>query len=80
MEKLPVRFSDIRPGFVDTDLLDKSKKYPMMLTAEQTADYILKGLRRKRRMIIFSWPFSLITFFWRLLPRPLWERMTFISN
>ena len=80
MEKWPVRFSDIRPGFVDTDLLDKSKKYPMMLTAEKTADYILKGLRRKRRMIIFSWPFSLITFFWRLLPRPLWERMTFISN
>ena len=80
MEKLPVRFSDIRPGFVDTDLLDKNKKYPMMLTVEQSAGYILKGLKRKRRMIIFSWPFRLITFIWKLVPRPLWERMTFISN
>lgn len=80
MEKWPVRFSDIRPGFVDTDLLDKSKKYPMMLTAEQSADYILKGLERKKRMIIFNWPFRLLTYIWSLVPRPLWERMTFISN
>ena len=80
MEKIPVRFSDIRPGFVDTDLLDKSKKYPMMLTVEQSANYIVKGLKKKRRMIIFNWPFKLLTFFWGLLPRAWWERMTFVSN
>ena len=80
MEKIPVIFSDIRPGFVDTDLLDKNKKYPMMLTARQSADYIVKGLGRKRRMIIFNWPFRLLTFFWCLLPRAWWERMTFVSN
>lgn len=80
MEKWPVRFTDIRPGFVDTDILDKSKKYPMMLTAEQSADYILKGLKRKRRKIIFSWPFRVVTWVWSLVPRALWERMTFISN
>ena len=80
MEKVPVIFSDIRPGFVDTDLLDKSKKYPMLLTVEQSADYIVNGLRRKKRMIIFNWPFQLLTFFWGLLPRSWWERMTFVSN
>lgn len=80
MEKLPVRFSDIRPGFVDTDILDKSKKYPMLITAEKSAGYIMRGLMRKRRMIIFDWRFRIITGFWRLVPRPLWERITFITN
>ena len=80
MKKLPVRFSEIRPGFVDTDILDKSKNYPMLITADKAAGYILKGLQRKRRMIIFDWRFRVITFIWRMVPRPLWERMTFITN
>lgn len=32
MEKIPVMFTDIRPGFVATDILNPDKKYPMLLT------------------------------------------------
>lgn len=80
MEGLPVLFSDIRPGFVATEFLNPEKKYPMMISTEKAATFILKGLERKRRIIVFDWKFKCITFLWRLIPRPLWERLTFIKK
>ena len=80
MEKLPVFFTDIRPGFVATDILDKSKNYPLVMPVEKAADYILRGLKRKRRIVIFDWRFRLLTALWRLIPRPVWERLTIIKT
>ena len=80
MERLPVCLSDIRPGFVATEFLNPEKKYPMMITVDDAATHILKGLERKKRVIIFDWKFKCLTFIWKLIPRPIWERMTFIKN
>lgn len=80
MERLPVCLSDIRPGFVATEFLNPEKKYPMMITVDDAATHILKGLGRKKRVIIFDWKFKCLTFIWKLIPRPIWERMTFIKN
>ena len=80
MERLPVTLSDIRPGFVATDLLNPEKHYPMMITREKAARCILRGLKRGRRVIIFDGRYRLLVFLWKLIPRPLWERLTIISN
>ena len=80
MERLPVCLSDIRPGFVATAFLNPEKKYPMMITVDDAATHILKGLERKKRVIIFDWKYKCLTFIWKLIPRPIWERMTFIKN
>lgn len=80
MERLPVCLSDIRPGFVATEFLNPEKKYPMMITVDDAATHILKGLERKKRIIIFDWIFKCLTFIWKLIPRPIWERITFIKN
>lgn len=80
MEKIPARFSDIRPGFVATDILDSQHHYPMMMTVEEAAGHILKGLKRKRRVIIFDWRYRIMVAFWRLIPRSLWERMNIHSK
>ena len=80
MENVPVRFSDIRPGFVATEILNPEKKYPMVMTCEQAVNHIQRGLRRGKRIIIFDWRFKLLVLFWRLIPRPIWERITFIKN
>lgn len=80
MERLPVCLSDIRPGFVATEFLNPEKKYPMMIIVDDAATHILKGLERKKRIIIFDWKFKCLTFIWKLIPRPIWERMTFIKN
>ena len=80
MEHLPIRVTDIRPGFVATDILNPDKHYPMLITRAKAADYIIRGLRRGRRIITFDWRFRLLVLFWRLIPRPLWERLTWVKN
>lgn len=80
MEHVPVRFSDIRPGFVATEILNPNKHYPMTMSCEKAVGHILRGLNRHRRIIIFDWRFKLLVLFWKLIPRPIWERITFIKN
>ena len=48
MEKLPIVFTDIRPGFVKTDLL-KNDKYPMLMSPQYVARKIVKAIERKKR-------------------------------
>lgn len=67
-------------GFVATEILGAEHYYPFIMPVEKAADYILKGLRRKRRVITFDWKFRLVVGLWHLIPRGLWERMTFIKT
>lgn len=46
MTRANITFTDIRPGFVDTDLL-RSGNYPMLMRPEKTARMIVDALRRK---------------------------------
>lgn len=80
MEHIPAIFSDIRPGFVATEILNPEKHYPMLISVDKAARHILRGLKHRRRIITFDWRFRLITHLWRLIPRCLWERMTFVRN
>lgn len=80
MEGIPVRFTDIRPGFVRTDILDPDKHYPLIMPVSKAADCILRGLKRKRRIVTFDWRFRVLTALWRLIPRCIWERMRFIKT
>lgn len=80
MEHIPVIFTDIRLGFVATDILNPDKRYPMLMTKEKAADRVMKALQRKKRVYTFDWHFRLATFFWNLIPRFIWERITWIKN
>ncbi len=71
---LKILFTDIRPGFVDTDLLKGDYRYPMMLKPEQVARQILKAIDGKRHVQVIDWKYAVLTSLWRLLPRPLWRR------
>ena len=74
MQHLDIHFTDIRPGFVATDLL-KSGKYPMLMKADRVAQHIIKALRRKRRIVVIDGRYRVVVFFWRMIPRWLWERL-----
>ncbi len=74
MEHLNIRFTDIRPGFVATDLL-KNGKYPMLMQADCVARQIVKALNKKKRMTVIDGRYRILVFFWRLIPRRLWERL-----
>lgn len=74
MQHLNIHFTDIRPGFVATDLL-KSGKFPMLMQANQVAKSIVRALNRKKRVIVIDGRYRVVVFFWRMIPRWLWERL-----
>lgn len=76
MKKIDIRFTDIRPGFVATNLLNDGKKYPMLMKTDYTARLIVKALNRKKRIAVIDWKYRILVFFWRLIPRCVWKRMS----
>ena len=76
MKKLDIRFTDIRPGFVATNLLNDEKKYPMLMKTDYTARLIVKALNSKKRIAVIDWKYRILVFFWRLIPRCVWKRMS----
>ena len=72
---LNIRFTDIRPGFVDTALLDGDYRYPMMLKPENVAKDILSAIHRHRHIQVIDWKYRLLTSLWRRIPRCLWRHL-----
>lgn len=75
MQKLPICFTDIRPGFVKTGLLNDGKHYPMLMDVETTARHIVRALKRKQRIAVIDWRYRLLVWGWKLIPRCLWKRL-----
>lgn len=74
MRRLPVRFTDIRPGFVRTGLL-AGRRYPMLMRKEHAARLIVRALLRRRRTVVIDWRYAWLVALWRLIPRWLWLRL-----
>ena len=72
---LKIRFTNIRPGFVNTDLLKGDFRYPMMLQPQAVARDIVKAIKHKRHIKVIDWKYAVVTALWRRLPRPLWRRL-----
>ncbi|WP_193164854.1 SDR family NAD(P)-dependent oxidoreductase [Microbulbifer hainanensis] len=71
---LRLHIAHIRPGFIDTPLTERNDfSMPFMLTAEQAAERVERGLARGQHIIDFprrlSWPLRFFGFF-----RLLWFR------
>ena len=72
---LKIRFTDIRPGFVDTDLLKGDYRYPLMLKPDKVARQIVNAIQRKRHIAVIDWKYSILTALWRRLPKSLWRHL-----
>lgn len=75
IRKLPIEITDIRPGFAATELLDKNKRYPMLMSADHVAKLAVKAIDRKCRVKVIDWRYNLLVGVWRLIPRWLWIRL-----
>ncbi|MCL2417559.1 MAG: SDR family NAD(P)-dependent oxidoreductase [Bacteroidales bacterium] len=75
IENLNIKFTDIKPGFVDTDLLNDQHHYPLKMKSDYVAKKIVKALRKQKRSTIIDWRFAVLVFFWKLIPNWIWERM-----
>ncbi len=79
MRQLPVRITDIRPGFVATDLIAGSN-FPLQLSADSVAADIVKAVEKGREVVTIDCRYRLLVAFWRLLPRSLWVRLRFVKS
>ncbi|MDY3267780.1 MAG: SDR family NAD(P)-dependent oxidoreductase [Phocaeicola sp.] len=70
-----VSFTDIRPGFVGTGLLNDGKNYPMLMKADYVAKHIVSALNKKKRTVIIDWRYRVLVFFWKRIPGFIWKRM-----
>ncbi len=75
IRKNKIHFTDIRPGFVATDLLNNDHHYPMLMNKEYVAKIAYKAVARKRRVKIIDWIYILLVAGWRLIPNCIWERL-----
>ena len=80
MEGVRIRFTDVRPGFAATDILNPNKHYPMMMSKEYAGRLATRAILKRRRVTVIDWKFAVLTFFWSLIPRCVWERLTFVKN
>lgn len=74
--RLNIRFTDLRPGFVDTPLLDGDNHFPMMLRPQQVAKEMVESIERRRHVRVIDWRWRIITALWRLIPRSIWRKLS----
>ena len=73
--KLDIRFTDIRPGFVDTALLSGSFHYPMMLKPQAVAREIVSAVEHNKHIRVIDWKYRLLTALWRRIPKCIWRKI-----
>ena len=75
---LNIRFTDLRPGFVDTDLLRPTAvgdgmRYPILLDPTAVAKEMVRSIERRQHVRVIDWRWRVVTAAWRFIPRCLWR-------
>lgn len=78
MRHLNIGITDIRPGFVATDLIAGSH-FPLQLKSEDVARTIVRAIERGSEVVTIDWRYRLLVAAWQLIPRWLWVRLTAIK-
>ncbi len=74
IEGMKLSVTDIRPGFIATDLLNPANHYPMLMTVEHVVPLIVKAIDRRRRVATVDSRWRWLVAVWKLIPRRLWVR------
>ena len=72
---LNIYITDIRPGFVDTALLNGDFHYPMLMKPDIVAQKIVKAINHKKHICVIDWKYRVLTMAWRRIPRFIWRRL-----
>lgn len=75
MQHVNVSITDIRPGFVDTDLLDKKRSYPMLMSIDHVAPRIERAIMKRRRVAVIDSRWLIVSGLWRAIPNCLWPHL-----
>lgn len=75
IEGVDVKFTDIRPGWVRTPLLNPDKQYPMTMTAAEAVPKITRALLDRKRVAVIGWRWNLLVGLMRFIPNALWVKL-----
>ena len=74
-EGADIKFTDIRPGWVDTPLLVPGVKYPMEMSLDYVAPQLIKAIVKAPRVAIIDWRWNVLVGLWQRVPNHLWAKM-----
>lgn len=81
LAKHDIHVSLVEPGFVKTPLTDKNEfQMPMLISSEEAADQIVKGIGKERDRICFPTLFILLLRLFQKLPARIWQKMVTSAN
>jgi short-subunit dehydrogenase len=71
-----VLIQTVSPGFVKTPMTDVNEfKMPFIISAEQAAKTIVKGIEKRKTEIIFPLPMAITMKLARLVPLSIWPKL-----
>ncbi len=74
-EKVDITFTDIRPGWIRTPLLEEGKSYPMEMTLEYVVPQIIKAIVKHPRAEYIDARWGALCTAWKAIPDAIWTRM-----
>lgn len=74
-QNLPITFTDIRPGWIRTPLLDPDKSYPMEMTLDYVVPQIIKAIVKHPRVAYIDARWGALCAAWKAIPDALWTKM-----
>lgn len=75
IQHVNVGITDIRPGFIRTDLLDPDKAYPLTMAVDYAAPLIEKAIIRGKRVATIDFRWKVIGKLWSMIPDHLWPHL-----
>ena len=75
-QQVNVKFTDIRPGFIRTPMLDENKSYPMIMSVDEVAPLIEKAVLLKKRVAVINSKWAIVNGIWRLVPQCIWRHIS----
>lgn len=74
-ERLPVSFTEIRPGWTMTPLVKPDRRYIMAMNPEKVGSKVVKAVVKGRRRVVIDSRWAVMQVLWRLLPQWVWARI-----
>ena len=74
LKGMRLAFTDLRPGFIATALLNPANHYPMLMTVDHAVPLLVRAIERRRRVAVIDRRWWWLVQLWKLIPRPLWVR------
>lgn len=74
-QNLGIRFTDVRPGWIRTPLLNPLQDYPMTMSLDYASPRILRSLRRPWRINYVDYRWAATALLMKIVPPCLWRRI-----